>query len=217
MEKTDILVVNSRNPKLSTNQRHLAFGELVNRFYMAAYKWAYAILEDVNLAQDSVQEAFVSAYQNLEQLRDPIAFAGWLRQIVVSQAHRQIRGRQVVLSSIEAAPEIPALEPDPHMIIEDAELKAKVMEAIQALPEKEQEVTKLFYINGYSQKEIAHLLELPLTTVKKRLQYARRNLKGIMASMVDALAFMDAKPEPVLVPVPVRYSAKLGEGREVKY
>ncbi len=217
MEKTDILVINSRNTKLSINQRHLAFGELVNRFYISAYKWAYTILEDVNLAQDSVQEAFVSAYQNLEQLRDPIAFAGWLRQIVVSQAYRQIRGQQADISPIEIAPEIAAREPDPHMIVEDAELKTKVMEAIQALPEKEQEVTKLFYLNGYSQKEIANLLELPLTTVKKRLQYARRNLKGIMASMVDALALVDAKPEPVLVPVPVRNSALFHEGREVNY
>ncbi|GIK57029.1 MAG: sigma-70 family RNA polymerase sigma factor [Chloroflexi bacterium] len=201
MEKNDILVINARNQNLSVGQRHLAFGELVNRFYDVAYRWAYAVLEDRHQAQDAVQEAFVVAFQSLDQLRDPLAFAGWLRQIVVSQAYRQMRGQFVDSSSIEAAPELPAYEPGPAAILEEVEMKERVMTAVQALPEKEQIVTQLFYINGYSQYEIARLLELPLTTVKKRLQYARRNLKGIMVSMVDSFA----PPEPVLAPIPARH------------
>ena len=77
------------------------------------------------------------------------------------------------------------------------------MTAVQALPENEQIVTKLFYLNGYSQKEIARLLELPLTTVKKRLQYARRNLRGILVSMMDAFV-PEPDPTPLPAPIPVR-------------
>jgi RNA polymerase sigma-70 factor (ECF subfamily) len=201
MEKTDILVINARNQNLSVNQRHLAFGELVNRFYDAAYRWAFAVLGERHQAQDAVQEAFVTAFQSLEQLREPMAFSGWLRQIVVSQAYRLVRGQQPDFSPIESTPDLPTAEPGPAAILEDIELKERVMTAVQTLPENEQIVTKLFYLNGYSQHEIARLLELPLTTVKKRLQYARRNLKGIMVSMVDSFS---PQPEPVLVPVPVR-------------
>ncbi|MCP4360408.1 MAG: sigma-70 family RNA polymerase sigma factor [Chloroflexi bacterium] len=204
MEKTDILVINARNLNLSVNQRHLAFGELVNRFYDTSYHWAYAILGDSYQAQDATQEAFVAAFQNLTQLREPLAFAGWLRQIVVSQAYRLGRGTKISTRPIESAPEMPATEPGPASILEETEMKEKVIAAIQALPEKEQVVTQLFYLKGYSQKEIARLLELPLTTVKKRLQYARRNLKGIMVSMVDAFIPAAAPPEPILVPIPVR-------------
>ncbi len=204
MEKTDILVINARNQNLSVGQRHLAFGELVNRFYDAAYRWAYAVLGDANQAQDAVQEAFVSAFQSLEQLRDPLAFSGWLRQIVASQAYRLVRGQQPMISPIETTPDLPAPEPGPAAILEESELKERVMAAIQTLPEQEQIVTRLFYLNGYSQNEIARLLELPLTTVKKRLQYARRNLKGIMVLMMDSLVPAAAPPEPALVPVPVR-------------
>lgn len=204
MEKSDILVINARNQNLSVSQRHLAFGELVNRFYDAAYRWAYTVLQDKHQAQDAAQDAFVIAFQSLEQLRDPLAFAGWLRQIVISQAYRQVRDQSMDLSSLEAAPELPAYEPGPAAILEEAEMKEKVMTAVQALPEKEQIVTQLFYLNGYSQHEIARLLELPLTTVKKRLQYARHNLKGIMASMVDSFTPTAVPPEPVLAPVPVR-------------
>ncbi|HRQ40790.1 MAG TPA: sigma-70 family RNA polymerase sigma factor [Chloroflexota bacterium] len=205
MEKNDILVINARNQNLSVGQRHLAFGELVNRFYDAAYRWAYAVLEDRHQAQDAVQEAFVVAFQSLDQLRDPLAFSGWLRQIVVSQAYRQVREQSVDSSSIESAPDLPAYEPGPAAILEEIEMKERVMTAVQALPEKEQIVTQLFYLNGYSQHEIARLLELPLTTVKKRLQYARQNLKGIMASMVDSFTPPVAPPEPVLAPIPVRH------------
>lgn len=204
MEKSDILVVNARNQNLSVRQRHLAFGELVNRFYDAAYRWAFNILNDTYQAQDATQEAFVAAYQNLEQLREPLAFAGWLRQIVSSQAYRLVRRKQLPVNSLETAPDVVATEPDPVSVLEEAELKDKVMAAIQALPEKEQVVTKMFYLNGYSQKEIARRLELPLTTVKKRLQYARRNLKGIMVSMMDAIVPVESTAEPVLVPIPVR-------------
>ncbi|MCL4264581.1 MAG: sigma-70 family RNA polymerase sigma factor [Anaerolineae bacterium] len=211
MEKNDILVINARNQNLSVGQRHLAFGELVNRFYDVAYRWAYAVQQDRHQAQDIVQEAFVVAFQSLDQLREPLAFAGWLRQIVVSQAYRQVRSQSVDLSSIEAAPDLPAYEPGPAAILEEVELKDKVMTAVQALPEKEQIVTELFYLNGYSQYEIARLLELPLTTVKKRLQYARRNLKVIMASMMDSFTPPTAPPEPVLVPVPVWKYPRGGE------
>jgi hypothetical protein len=72
--------------------------------------------------------------------------------------------------------------------------------AIQALPEREQIVTKLFYLNGYSQKEIAKLLQIPVTTVKKRLQYARQHLRGVMASMLDVV--VPTAPVPVPIPVP---------------
>jgi RNA polymerase sigma-70 factor (ECF subfamily) len=204
MEKSDILVVNARNQKLSISQRHLAFGELVNRFYDAAYRWAYAVLHEKNQAQDAVQEAFVVAFQNLDQLHEPLAFAGWLRQIVISQAHRQIRHQPIEESSFETEPDMPTHEPGPAAILEEAEMKEKVMTAVQALPEKEQLVTQLFYLNGYSQHEIARLLELPLTTVKKRLQYARQNLKGIMATMVDSFSPTAVPPEPLLAPIPVR-------------
>ncbi len=204
MEKNDILVINARNQNLSVGQRHLAFGELVNRFYDVAYRWAFTILHEKHQAQDAVQEAFVVAFQSLEQLRDPLAFSGWLRQIVVSQAYRQVRSQQVDMSSLEVAPELPTYEPGPAAILEEVEIKEKVMTAVQALPEKEQIVTQMFYLNGYSQHEIARLLELPLTTVKKRLQYARQNLKGMMASMVDSFAPTAVPPEPVLAPIPVR-------------
>ena len=58
---------------------------------------------------------------------------------------------------------------DPDLAYEEHERQMRVLAAIRALPEHERMVTLLFYIGDYAQSEIAAFLEVPLTTVKKRL------------------------------------------------
>jgi RNA polymerase sigma-70 factor (ECF subfamily) len=154
-----------------------AFSVLIDRFWMASVQWAYATLSDFDLAQDAAQEAFIAAHQSIGDLREPRAFPAWLRRIVLSQCIRMTR---------RAAPELrPLDEDDPHAatddparLYDDHALHEGVRQAVRALPDHERSVTELFYLAGYSQQEIAESLELPLTTVKKRLQYARERLKS---------------------------------------
>ena len=197
------LVINASNGRAKKETRQEAFAQLVSEFYETAFGWAYSRLRDADVAQDAVQEAFVVAYQQLHQLNEPQAFAGWFKQIVLSQVYRLLRDTRPLAQAVDLNQQIVALEPGPVALLENVELKERVMTAVQALPEKEQVVTQMFYLNGYSQKEIARLLELPLTTVKKRLQYARRNLRGILASMMDAFV-PEPEPTPAPVPIPVR-------------
>src|SRR5437016_4226678 len=63
-----------------------AFGELVQRFQPAVYAVALARLRDVNEAIELTQEVFIHAMTKLDQLRDPLCFVGWLRQITVRMA-----------------------------------------------------------------------------------------------------------------------------------
>ena len=198
MHELEQLVNNARNGRQSKEDRQEAFAKLVGEFFETAFQWAFSRLHDADLAQDAAQEAFVVAYQRLHQLKEPKAFAGWFKQIVLSQTYRLLRDTRPLTQALILNQEIMASDPGPLALVENDELKERVMTAVQALPEKEQVVTRLFYLNGYSQKEIARLLELPLTTVKKRLQYARQNLRGILVSMMDAFV-----PEPELAPAPV--------------
>lgn len=201
MNQVEQFIWDARNGRLSKKERQQAFANLVGEFYETAFRWAFTRLNDADLAQDAVQEAFVVAYKMLHQLQEPKAFAGWFKQIVLSQTYRLLRDTRLLSHAVNLSHDIAAPEPGPVALVEQDELKEKVMTAVQELPEKEQVVTQLFYLNGYSQKEIAKLLELPLTTVKKRLQYARRNLRGILVSMLDAFA---PEPMPAPVPIPVR-------------
>ncbi len=207
MNDLENLILSAGNGELNASQRHQAFGELVYRFQDTAFGWAFAVLGDVHMAQDAVQEAFVAAYQNLGQLRQPAAFSGWFKRIVVTQCHRLARGKRVVTHSIETTGDLPSPEQQPADLMESDELSEKVLAAIQALPEPEQIVTELYYLEGYSQKEIASSLKLPLTTVKKRLQYARSHLKGLLYTMADALT-PPPQPEPRPAPVHSGYGKR---------
>lgn len=192
------------DPTLNKAARHAAFGELVNEYYEVASYWASTRLDDPMMVQDAVQEGFVVAYQQLHALRDPKTFSGWLRQIILSQCSRMTRNKQLPTNSFETTAQIATADPTPDKTFEEEELKQRVLQAIDELPEKEQIVTRLFYLYGYSQKEISRLLSIPVTTVKKRLQYARGNLRGLLASMFDTLYPAEEQVRLEPVPIPVR-------------
>ena len=138
-----------------------AFGQVVRRFQDMAYASAYATVGDAGLAQDIAQEAFLDAYLNLSKLRDPAAFPGWFRRIVLGHSHRQQRSQPVTTVPLEDAGSLYTHLPDPALTLEETRLRQEVHSAIQRLPQSQRLVTVLFYIGGYSQQEIAAYLELP--------------------------------------------------------
>ncbi len=166
------------------DERLAAFGELVERFSGMACGYAYAALGDFHLAEDAAQEAFVSAFQRIDTLQDPAAFAGWLRRLVTTACSRATRRRQVPRTPLATVGEIASSGPEPPKAVEAAEMREQVLRAIGQLPPHEREATTLFYINGYSQQEVAAFLEVPVSTVKNRLHAARGRLKERMLPMV---------------------------------
>lgn len=164
-----------------------AFSALVRRFQSAAYASAYVMLKDTQLAEDVTQEAFIEAYLKLSNLREPAAFPGWFHRIIIKQGDRLIRGKHLSVQPFEATPafDIPLLELNPALIVERRETQRTVQAAIEALTERERVVIHLFYGTGYSLKDISTFLEVPLTTVKKRLFDARKQLKEKLMNIVQ--------------------------------
>ena len=176
MRDIDSIVLRAADVDSSPVARHEAFGELVIRFQDMAFACAFAVLGDVYLAQDTAQEAFVVAWQKLAQLREPAAFPGWFKRIVLTQCNRLTRCKRLQIVPLEG--EVNAtIDPGPHAAAERHDLVAKVLQAINALPENERLVTTLFYIDGYTQADIGDFLEVPVSTVNKRLYSARQRLK----------------------------------------
>ena len=176
MEELKTLVVQAQRGDLN------AYGQIVRRFQNMAVGYAYSILGDFHLAEDASQEAFIRAYLDLSQLREPTAFSGWFRKIVSVRCSRLTRGKRVPTVPLEV--EMASDKPGPDEIAEIQEMKDRVRWAVQALSEREREVTALFYIDGYSQNEIGEFLEIPSRTVKSRLHTARTKLRERMMDMV---------------------------------
>jgi RNA polymerase sigma factor (sigma-70 family) len=154
-----------------------AFDDIVGRFQDMAYAGAYAMVEDRQLAEDVAQEAFIEAYLNLPKLREPAAFPGWFRHILLKQGDRLTRGKRLATAPLETVYDVPLSDPAPSEVIESKEVQKQVRRAVEALPDHERIVVALFYGTGYPLKEIAAFLEVPVTTVKKRLHDARERLK----------------------------------------
>jgi RNA polymerase sigma factor (sigma-70 family) len=149
-----------------------------------ACSYAYSLLRDAHLAQDATQEAFVQAFYDLPKLREPEAFAGWLRRIVLKQCDRLTRRKRIATVPLEEAAGVAARETGPAENAEARERHAEVMAAIGALKEHEREVILLYYIRDYSQREIADFLQIPVTTVNSRMGEARKRLRGRILTMV---------------------------------
>lgn len=152
-----------------------AFTELVREHQDRAYATALTMLGDRGRAQDAVQDAFLVAFGSLPTLRSPEAFSAWLRQIVRRQASRILRRQPLELALPQAAP---SGAPDPADTAEQRDELRRIVRAIDELPEGEREATILFYLKDQSQKTVACLLHLPITTVNNRLHAARARLKG---------------------------------------
>lgn len=192
------------------DDQRAAFDELVRRFQKMAFYTAYRRLNDPHLAEDVTQEAFLTAYQRIDQLREPEAFPGWLKRIVFTQADRQTRGQRPTLEPLDGRPDLPDELPGPESAVEDLEIRQMVQHAIAALPEHERAVTRRFYFQGESQKEIAEGLAVPVTTVKKRLQYAREHLRALMGGVNAA---MDQAINEIIPPPPAQQRVTLRSQR----
>jgi RNA polymerase sigma factor (sigma-70 family) len=160
-----------------------AFAEIVRRFQDMAQGYAYSILGDADEAQDAAQEAFITAYLKLAEVREPERFAGWLRRVVFSACRAVIRKRTPTVPMAQADG-VPSAAADPARSFERAELQETVRAAIRSLSPPNRSATALFYIDGYTIEEVAGFLQVPTGTVKRRLHDSRQQLKERMMEMV---------------------------------
>jgi len=166
-----------------------AFNALVQLFQGRSIALAYTMLGDFHLAQDVAQDCLLEAYRALPTLEAPSAFSGWLHTIVLRRCFRLRRRKQ-----IDTVPIHIAFEDDVYLLVSRIDRNANqeaVDAAIAALPHAQQEVIRMYYIDGHSQEEIAVLLKTTTNTVKKRLQTAR---KALRVSMKAAKSGRTANP-----------------------
>ncbi len=162
-----------------------AFAGLVARFQDLAVATAYARLRDPQLAEDSAQEAFADAFLHVAQLRDPAAFPGWLRRIVMKHCDRLERRKRLPLSPLDRVEGVPGGERSADGALAEREERARLLAALEALPEAERVLVALRDLGGFTEAAVAEYLELPLSTVKKRLHGTRRRLRREIDAMLE--------------------------------
>lgn len=144
-----------------------------------AFRVAYSVLRHREDAEDVAQEAFAKAYRSFRQLRQRDRFQSWLVRITWRMAiNRQRSERRRTVR--EQAPQDNQPTPTAADALAGNERRARLWQAIDALPDKLRVVTVLAGIEEHDIREVARLLRLPEGTVKSRLFLARQRLKELL-------------------------------------
>lgn len=161
-----------------------AYGVLVSRHMRRAFTVAYRILEHREDAEDVVQDALIRALERLDQLDRSRPFRPWLLRIVVNVAlnHRRARGIRATRPIPDATAGGDAL---PDRAAEDAELRARLQDALDALPERQRTIVRLVDLEGLTSAEVGDVVELSPGTVRWHLYQARKTLRAALASMME--------------------------------
>jgi len=167
-----------------------AFDLLVRKHEKRAYQYAFRLANGPDEAMDIVAEAFVRVFNALQNFRGQSAFTTWLYRIITNcyldLKKKDKSGRQVSLDvqvdstgqEMERQFEDPA--DGPEEALERNERERLVQTAISKLPEYQRAMLLMYHVEMLSYEEIAEALDLPIGTVKSRLNRARLSLRDLL-------------------------------------
>ena len=165
-----------------------ALEALYERYGRACYSLARRILVDEQLAQDAVQEVFLTVWRDAARFDAARGgFSSWLLSMTHHKAVDAVR-REENLRKRRTSDDTLEVREDDAPAVDDAVWsllrRQRVREVLQTLPEPQREALTLAYFGGYTQREIAGLTSTPLGTVKTRMLAGMRR----MATSLDGLS-----------------------------
>ena len=143
-----------------------AFTELMNFYMKDMYRTAVAILMNDEDAADAIQETILTCWEQLNSLRDNRLFKTWMTRILINKCYN-IRNKRLESVDISEHEDLTVYEEKSNL---------EIKEILQQLDEKYRVVLMLYYSDGYSTKEIAAILHIPVSTVQTRLSRGREQL-----------------------------------------
>ncbi len=181
MEKTKItdLVIKSKNGDKA------ALNSLVNEIYNDIYYYILKTVKDENLAADITQESCIEIITSIDKLQSPEAFSVWSKRIAFHQCTRYFRKtKDVLVDENEDGETIfdelvdESEDALPEQVLEDKEFRKTIMDMINSLTPEQSNALLLYYYEKMSIKQIAEIQDTTEGTIKSRLNYARKAIKG---------------------------------------
>lgn len=139
------------------------------------YRVACSLLRNEHDRQDAVQECIWKAWKNLPRLRNEAVFRPWLMRILINECKSVWRKKR--RETVADPPESGAHASDD---LDDRLRDAALQDAVMLLPEAMRLTVTLYYMDGFSLKETALALRVPVGTVKSRLHQAKARLRALL-------------------------------------
>ena len=153
---------------------------LYDQHVRRVFQVAYRLLGDRDQAEEATQDTFVKAFSRLESFRGEASLGTWLHAIAVSMALTALRRKKRRLfreADLEDASTLPDVRSE-----SEPDLKERLRQAIEALPEKFRIQVVLHDIEGFTHGEIARMTGVPEGTCKTRLMGGRAKLREALAA-----------------------------------
>jgi RNA polymerase sigma-70 factor (ECF subfamily) len=168
--------------KASIEGDKLAFGEIVNRYQKMVARTVKGMLGDSVFAEDIGQEVFIKLYHSLSEFRGEAKLSTYIQKIAINLTLNEIKRRKRFFSmfSQKGNNEMYEYEVADFDSEEKREASEIVNKALMKLEPKFRIIVAMRMLQGYSTKETAEILDLPLGTVLSRLSRAQGQLKDIL-------------------------------------
>ncbi|MFN8209606.1 MAG: sigma-70 family RNA polymerase sigma factor [Bacteroidales bacterium] len=163
----------------------LAFGEIVKRYQRMVARTVKGMLGDTVYSEDIGQEVFVKLYYSLSGFRGEAKLSTYIQKIAVNLTLNEIKRRKRFLSTFSHADDEEMHEIDiaDHDDEERRDARELVNKALQQLEPKFRVIITMRMLQGYSTKETAEILDLPMGTVLSRLSRAQEQIKKILEKL----------------------------------
>ena len=152
---------------------------------------AYRILRDVDLAEDAVQSAYVSAWRELRSLRDSDRFEPWLHRTLARSCYEEARQTRRFAANVRSLPLASMTTPDGAIgVVERDQLER----GIRKIPVEQRTVLVFHHYLGLTLSEIADRLGVPIGTVKSRLSYATSAMRAVLEAEARPTSLSRERP-----------------------
>jgi RNA polymerase sigma-70 factor (ECF subfamily) len=167
-----------------------AFAALFHQYKNLVYKTAYLMLDSTQEAEDALQEVFVQVHRNIKRYDSGKgAFTTWLHRITVNYClNRRRRQRVWQWLGVESTATMEVPSPEERLVDE------VVRQGLRQLSDKLRSIVVLRYYHELSYTEIAEILNIPIGTVKSRLNQALHDLhQRLKADFTDYKSLATAR------------------------
>ena len=156
--------------------------QIYKLYSRSMFNVSYRITGNGQDAEDALQEAFISAFKNLDRYRGDATFGAWLKRIVVNKSINLLRKRRIDWLSDDAVWDV--AEEESTGDYREGLTVDRVKKAIEELPDGYRSVLSLYLLEGYDHQEIAEILGISESTSKSQLNRAKAKLRDKLTSAI---------------------------------
>lgn len=150
-----------------------------NRYAKAMYQISRNIIKDDMQAEEAMQDAFLSAFKNLDQFKETSTFGAWLKSIVIHKSLDYVRKHKMYQNTLNIE-SLDLSNPSEKETDFKQKQSQKIKTGLEQLPENYQKIISLFYYEGYDHREISKIMNISYANSRVLLKRAKEKLTSLI-------------------------------------